>query len=73
MRAYLRNPEVSSGLRKTGLRKTPNHCRGPAGRYPRRMGFNPLRKQVKRTSDYVMLAAAFVVVALLLAWVIYPR
>jgi hypothetical protein len=34
--------------------------------YP--MGFNPFRQQRRRPSDYVFVAAAFVVLALLLAW-----
>jgi hypothetical protein len=32
------------------------------------MGFNPFRQQVRRRGDYVLVAAAFVVVALLLLW-----
>ena len=32
------------------------------------MGFNPFRQQKRRPTDYVFVAAAFVVVALLLAW-----
>jgi hypothetical protein len=32
------------------------------------MGFNPFRQQRRSTADYVMVAAAFVVVALLVAW-----
>jgi hypothetical protein len=32
------------------------------------MGFNPYRQQKRRTSDYLLVASAFVVVALLLAW-----
>jgi hypothetical protein len=32
------------------------------------VGLNPFRQQKRRTSDYVYLAAAFVVVALLLVW-----
>ena len=68
MPASSRNPAVSCGLREATDRSAPL-----PKRYPHGMGFNPLRKQVKRSSDYVMLALAFIVVALLLAWVIYPR
>jgi hypothetical protein len=32
------------------------------------VGFNPFRKQVQRRSDILLVVAAFVVVALLLAW-----
>ena len=32
------------------------------------MGFNPFRQQRRRPTDYVFVAAAFVVVALLLVW-----
>ena len=32
------------------------------------MGFNPFRPQVRRTSDYVMVAAAVVICLLLVAW-----
>ena len=32
------------------------------------MGFNPFRQQRRSPVDYVMVAAAFVVVALLVAW-----
>lgn len=37
------------------------------------MGFNPFRQQKRRTSDYVFVAAAFVVVAALLVWALLPR
>lgn len=37
------------------------------------VGFNPLRQQKRRPSDYVMVAAAFVAIALLLAWALLPR
>lgn len=36
------------------------------------MGFNPLRAQKRRTSDYVFLAAAFGVTLLLLLWAFNP-
>jgi hypothetical protein len=32
------------------------------------VGFNPFRKHVQRRSDILLVVAAFVVVALLLAW-----
>jgi len=32
------------------------------------VGFNPFRQQRRRSSDYVFVAAAFVLVAVLLAW-----
>jgi hypothetical protein len=34
----------------------------------RGVGFNPFRQQRRRNSDYVLVAAAFIVVAALLAW-----
>jgi hypothetical protein len=37
------------------------------------MGFNPLRQQRRRPSDYLMVAAAFAVVAVLLIWALLPR
>jgi hypothetical protein len=37
------------------------------------VGFNPFRQQKRRTSDYVLVAAAFVVIAVLLAWALIPR
>ena len=37
------------------------------------MGLNPFRQQKRRASDYVFVVAAFVVIALLLLWVLYPR
>jgi hypothetical protein len=35
-----------------------------------RMGFNPFRQQRRSTADYVMVVAAFVVVALLILWAV---
>lgn len=37
------------------------------------VGFNPFRQQHRRPTDYVMVAAAFAVVAVLLAWAAVPR
>jgi hypothetical protein len=37
------------------------------------VGFNPFRNQQRRRSDYVYVAAAFVVVTLLLLWALIPR
>jgi multisubunit Na+/H+ antiporter MnhB subunit len=37
------------------------------------VGFNPFRQQKRRSSDYVMVVACFIVVALLLGWVLFPR
>jgi hypothetical protein len=37
------------------------------------MGLNPFRQQKRRASDYVFVGAAFVVIALLLVWVAFPR
>ena len=37
------------------------------------VGFNPFRQQRRRSTDYVMVAAAFAVVAVLLIWAVYPR
>ena len=34
------------------------------------MGLNPFRQQKRRASDYVFVAAAFVVVLALLAWAV---
>jgi hypothetical protein len=34
------------------------------------VGFNPYRRHRRRPSDYVMVAAAFVVVAVLLVWAV---
>jgi len=32
------------------------------------VGFNPFRQQRRRSSDYVMVAVAFAVIALLVVW-----
>ena len=37
------------------------------------MGLNPFRQQRRRPTDYVMVAAAFVAIALLVAWALFPR
>jgi hypothetical protein len=37
------------------------------------VGFNPFRQQRRRPTDYVMVAAAFAVVAILLIWAAMPR
>jgi hypothetical protein len=37
------------------------------------MGFNPFRPQQRRQSDYVVLAAAFAVIAAVLLWALIPR
>jgi hypothetical protein len=37
------------------------------------VGFNPFRPVRRRRTDYVMVAAAFVVVAVLLLWAALPR
>jgi hypothetical protein len=37
------------------------------------VGFNPFRQQRRRASDYVLVAAAFVAIALVLAWALIPR
>lgn len=34
------------------------------------VGFNPFRQQRRRPTDYLMVAAAFVVVAILLTWAV---
>lgn len=47
-------------------------CAGRRGQN-RTMGLNPFRQQRRRSSDYVFVAAAFVVVAVLLAWALVPR
>jgi len=35
------------------------------------MGFNPFRQQKRSTADYAIVIAAFVVVALLIAWAVF--
>ena len=47
------------------------HTEG-VGQNPR-VGFNPFRQQRRRSTDYVMVAAAFVVVAVLVIWAAFPR
>ena len=42
---------------------------GPWDRMPN-VGFNPYRQHRRRPSDYLMVAAAFVVVAVLLVWAV---
>ena len=37
------------------------------------VGLNPFRQHKRRPSDYILVAAAFVVVALLVVWVVFPR
>jgi len=37
------------------------------------VGFNPFRQQRRRSTDYLMVAAAFAVVAVLLIWAALPR
>jgi preprotein translocase subunit SecE len=37
------------------------------------MGFNPFRPQRRRSTDYLVLVAAFAVVAALLVWALVPR
>jgi hypothetical protein len=37
------------------------------------MGFNPFRPRKRRMSDYVFVAVAFCVIALLLLWALFPR
>jgi len=37
------------------------------------VGFNPFRKQVRRSSAIAIVVAAFVVVAALLVWAVLPR
>jgi hypothetical protein len=37
------------------------------------VGFNPFRKQVRRSSDIVLLVLAFAVIAGLLVWAAFPR
>jgi hypothetical protein len=37
------------------------------------VGLNPFRQQRRRPSDYLMVAAAFAVVAVLLIWAALPR
>jgi hypothetical protein len=34
------------------------------------VGFNPFRQQRRTTADYVLVIAAFVVIALLVAWAV---
>jgi hypothetical protein len=37
------------------------------------VGFNPFGQKRRRSSDYVMVAAAFAVIALVLLWALIPR
>jgi hypothetical protein len=37
------------------------------------VGFNPFRKQARRSSDVVILVAALAIVAALLLWAVIPR
>jgi hypothetical protein len=37
------------------------------------MGLNPFRQQKRRTSDYVLVAAALAVTIALLVWAMMPR
>jgi preprotein translocase subunit SecE len=37
------------------------------------VGFNPFRKQVRRSSDIVIVVVALAVVAALLVWAVLPR
>jgi hypothetical protein len=37
------------------------------------VGFNPFRSQKRRTSDYALVAAAFIVITLVLVWALIPR
>jgi hypothetical protein len=37
------------------------------------VGFNPYRPQPRRRSDYVIVIAAFVVIAVILLWALIPR
>jgi hypothetical protein len=37
------------------------------------VGFNPFRPQTRRRSDYVILVAAFAVIAATLLWALIPR
>jgi hypothetical protein len=37
------------------------------------VGFNPFHKQVRRSSDIVIVVAALAVVAALLVWAVLPR
>jgi len=36
------------------------------------MGFNPMRQHRRRASDYAMVAAAFVLIAVVLLWALAP-
>jgi hypothetical protein len=42
-------------------------------RYRDGVGFNPFRQQKRRTSDYVLVGAALLVVLLLVLWAALPR
>jgi hypothetical protein len=42
-------------------------------RYRAGVGFNPFRQQVKRRSDIVLVVVAFVAIAALLLWAVFPR
>ena len=44
-----------------------------AGGQNRGVGFNPFRQQKRRSSDYVLVAAAVAVTLLLVLWALIPR
>jgi hypothetical protein len=53
--------------------------RGPVWRYAWHpgqewdVGFNPFRQQKRRSSDYVLVAAAVAITLLLVLWALIPR
>jgi hypothetical protein len=58
---------VTPAARASDLEPTGGLGQNPA------VGFNPFRQQRRRSTDYVMVAAAFAVVAVLLVWAAFPR
>lgn len=52
-------------------RTIPVECDGCEGHYGDRMGFNPHRQHKRTNADYLLVAAAFIVCALLLAWAVF--
>ena len=52
-------------------RTIPVGCDGCEGHYGDQMGFNPHRQHKRTSADYILVAAAFIVCALLLAWAVF--
>ena len=64
-------PPAPSGDVVTIRRGCDSEAAPASATYSTPMGFNPYRQQKRRPSDYVMVAAAVLVVAALLAWALF--